>query len=197
MAVTWKQLAYVEQITADIATHAAIANAHHNAVTAGADAEHTMATQVILGVDASTTQKGHASFNPLDFTSVAGVVSRIAKFKVGSFQRDVSLASGNQVITGVGFTPKAIIFIGTGAVGTTDKVNWCIATPVNYSLIQLTTDIGYRIGTNVAINFYHYGGAGNNTYALIASWDADGFTLTWTKNGSPTGTADILYLALG
>ena len=39
--------------------------------------------------------------------------------------------------------------------------------------------------------------AANNINAVINSYDSDGFTLLWTKNGSPTGTADILYLALG
>jgi len=37
----------------------AIPNAHHNAVTIGADGEHSLATQVLSGVDAAAAQKGH------------------------------------------------------------------------------------------------------------------------------------------
>ena len=39
------------------ATHSG--SAHHSAVTIGADVEHSLAGQVLSGVDASTTQKGH------------------------------------------------------------------------------------------------------------------------------------------
>mgnify|MGYP001596537497 CR=1 FL=1 len=39
------------------ATHSG--SAHHNAVTIGADAEHSLATQVLSGVDAAAAQKGH------------------------------------------------------------------------------------------------------------------------------------------
>lgn len=35
-------------------------SAHHNAITIGADAEHSLATQVLSGVDATASQKGHA-----------------------------------------------------------------------------------------------------------------------------------------
>lgn len=54
------------------ATHAG--SAHHNALTIGADAEHSLATQVLSGVDASASQKGHASFSA-DFTVSSGAVS--------------------------------------------------------------------------------------------------------------------------
>jgi hypothetical protein len=40
------------------ATHSG--SAHHASVTIGADAEHSLAGQVLSGVDASTSQKGHA-----------------------------------------------------------------------------------------------------------------------------------------
>jgi hypothetical protein len=36
---------------------------------------------------------------------------------------------------------------------------------------------------------------GHVASAVIASYDADGFTLTWTKtSGSPTGTAGLMFL---
>jgi hypothetical protein len=50
------------------------------------------------------------------------------------------------------------------------------------------------IQTAVLIAFTTGGGVSNN--AVLKSFDADGFTLTWTKAGSPTGTLTVAYLAL-
>lgn len=58
------------------ATHSG--SAHHNSLTIGADGEHSLATQVLSGVDASTAQKGHASFNSADFSVSSGAVSLVA-----------------------------------------------------------------------------------------------------------------------
>jgi len=33
--------------------------------------------------------------------------------------------------------------------------------------------------------------SGTEIYAIVKSYDADGFTLTWTKGGSPTGTFEF------
>ena len=30
--------------------------------------------------------------------------------------------------------------------------------------------------------------------ASITSWDADGFTLSWTKTSTPTGTAGLIFM---
>jgi len=57
------------------ATHSG--SAHHNAVTIGADGEHSLATQVLSGVDASAAQKGHASFSSNDFAVASGAVTQI------------------------------------------------------------------------------------------------------------------------
>jgi hypothetical protein len=38
-------------------------------------------------------------------------------------------------------------------------------------------------------------GTGNDQTATLSAFDADGFTLAWTKNVSPTGTANIYYIA--
>lgn len=50
-------------------------SAHHDSLTIGADGEHSLAIQVLSGVDASTSQKGHASFNSSHFSISSGAVS--------------------------------------------------------------------------------------------------------------------------
>lgn len=117
------------------------------------------------------------------------------RFKVGSFQRDQATASGTQAVTGVGFSPKAVIFfaaqadaVGKMSVGLDDG-----ATPV-----QIADRNNIGAGTwsaldPVSINIFE---SGSNIYSgKIQSLDADGFTITWTRTGSPTGTLTIHYLA--
>lgn len=118
--------------------------------------------------------------------------------KIGLFSRDVSLASGDQSVTGVGFIPKMIFLLGLGTNGTTDKVNLGIVdSDGNYSVSVLQSGGNWYNFTNRLLNFYYYGDSGKYTYAVLKSLDSDGFTLTWTKVGAPTGTANILYLAIG
>jgi len=131
----------------------------------------------------------------VDDTVAAHVVEQYTK--VGSFDRDVSTASGDQVITGVGFQPKALIVMGVGASGTTDKIVFGMA---DSSLAEMAifeqTGPTYQRNTTKLISLYHYGGAGNYLTAVLKTFDVGGFTLTWTKTGAPTGTAQFIYLAI-
>lgn len=115
-----------------------------------------------------------------------------ANTKIGSFSRDTTTASGTQAITGVGFKPSAVIFFSN--INTT--------TAVSVGMDNTTTTTNY-FGTGSG-NFAGSGSAsitgyvsGGNTYdGKITSMDDDGFTITWTKTGSPTGTLSCLYLAI-
>jgi hypothetical protein len=107
--------------------------------------------------------------------------------------RVLTEASGDVAYTGVGFTPSAIIFfvvIGGGSLG-----RWGLSDGVRhgaaYRVSGATTIIS---DTDVAILCDLSGG--NSQSAVVKSFDADGFTLTWTKTGSPTGTAIIYCLPL-
>lgn len=123
---------------------------------------------------------------------------------VGSLTR--RNGTGAQAVTGVGFTPKAVIFWSpfTGATG------------FDSSGTRLT--IGFSDGTNhraqghdaldaanptecariwrndKCLAFYNVAGT-TQALAHIASLDADGFTLDWTTN---TGTGNLIaFLAIG
>ena len=111
--------------------------------------------------------------------------------KIIQFTRNVSLTS-TQTVTGVGFTPSLVMFFTTiNAVNTIatgfdngstffqihfapTAATWANSSP-SASIIAAVTDTAY-------------------TYANISSFNSDGFVLTWTKVGSPTGTATILAL---
>jgi hypothetical protein len=129
------------------------------------------------------------------FQSIAGSTA----FKVGTFTRVMSVASGNVAYTGVGFKPKAVLFLATvtnGTVATTSK--GVDDGTSRFALIGFTTtgdDAGFT-SSSAAISLFDDTSSANTNTAVVASFDADGFTLTWTKAGTPTTTANIGYLAL-
>lgn len=130
-------------------------------------------------------------YNRKNGTPVGGT-----SYKVGSISRDTSTASGSVAYTGVGFKPKAIHVFG-GVVGTTKY------TMNGFS--DGTTQRGMADNGPVSAGTYDDTGAliyiinssgGNFTAGTLTSFDADGFTVSWAKTGSPTGTAVIYYLAM-
>ena len=117
------------------------------------------------------------------------------RFKVGSFTRDTSVASGTQAVTGVGFSPKTVIFF-MAQTGTEES---------SIGFDNLTAmagiDCHYDGNTNQwgAYTIFSIMDAETNAnkyYGNISSLDADGFTISWTKAGLPTGTITIIYLTL-
>lgn len=114
--------------------------------------------------------------------------------KVGSFTRDLTTASGTQAITGVGFTPKAVLFLGVRDGGLLDTKG--VDTLAAANCILQGYDSNQFLGAAYSIYFYH-GSEVDRQRALITTLGADGFTLTWTKDGSPTGTGTVVYLAIG
>jgi hypothetical protein len=115
--------------------------------------------------------------------------------KIGSFTRDVSTASGTQAITGVGFKPSHIVFmackdnvVGEMSIGFDDgTTHVCIYDDYGTNVHTWTSNATKSIIVLVT--------ATDNNTAYVSAIGADGFTLTWTKVGSPTGTEKLFYLA--
>ena len=117
------------------------------------------------------------------------------RFFVGSFTRDTTVASGTQAVTGVGFQPKAVIFIAV--VSGTARAS--IGVDIRTAQGGISDDHNTIADTwNVlsAYSIFLESGGGANYGGEISTLGADGFTVTWTKTGNPTGTATITYLAL-
>lgn len=171
-------------------------------ITGGSATSQTLVTpKVEIGSDAT---------GDIFYNSGSGVVSRLAvgaiaqhllstgtlpawgaTMKIGSFTRDTTAASGTVAYTGVGFKPTSILFLaiidGTNA--------------MSVGIDDATTSAGifYNVTTfgesGLKAIFLAVSG-GNNQNAKISSFDSDGFSLDWTKNGTPTGTGSIYYLAM-
>jgi hypothetical protein len=129
---------------------------------------------------------------PLKVAQAITALASGLQVKVASFTRDMTAATGDVAITGVGFTPKAIVFLGTR---NGISVGFADASAQGYSSLYGTSPVGSDYGTSWVIDLDVDGT--NAQRGALKSLDADGFTMTWTKAGSPTGTGYCKYLAIG
>jgi len=115
------------------------------------------------------------------------------KFKMGTFTRDQTAATADVAYTGVGFKPTHIIFFSSpGVTDNTYYSSYGFDDGTNHFCTVNRTAVNSQVG-NKSI-FTGSGAVDQNAY--VKSFDADGFTLTWTKTGSPAaGTMNIYYMA--
>ncbi|HYH68335.1 MAG TPA: hypothetical protein VD866_26820 [Urbifossiella sp.] len=116
---------------------------------------------------------------------------------LGSFTRNLATASGSQAVTGVGFKPRAVVFLA--CVDGSVKASWGLDTlAAVYSVASNASNVAGNFVHSAAGSITVITGTGGSDYgqAVVSSFDADGFTLAWTKGGAATGTAEVGYLAL-
>jgi len=119
--------------------------------------------------------------------------------KVGNFTRDISL-TGTQAITGVGFSPKAIIFFAS--IAGTKAMSIGFVNTAGAGTGRGIADYGVQTADtyfpfSYAIGKLYAGAGSDGAYADLYSIESDGFTMNWNKDGLPTGTVTIQYMALG
>jgi hypothetical protein len=133
-----------------------------------------------------------------DVISEAAALAGTAHF-CESFTRDLSLASGTQAVTGVGFKPTALLFYTADLSGGAVYVSITCAAPNIatgrgvFNNRNAVTGTWFRV--NNALLIQHSSGSGDSVFGDIQSYDADGFTVSWTKNGTPTDTVQIGFMA--
>ncbi len=129
--------------------------------------------------------------------------------RVGSFIK--SNTTGNQIVTGIGFQPKALIFYWTRqtATGFSADVNagFGLATYYNNSVQQSAvsvtmrnnankSDQGRRFSVSNCIIFLDRGGPPTlRARAEFVSFNSDGFTINWLTN--VTDSYIVNYIAIG
>ena len=115
-----------------------------------------------------------------------------ATVKVVGATYDSTTASGTQDITGFGFDPLAVwgmVFYNTvddWGMGFTDFTT-------NRMVVSYATTTGAVAG-QAQFPFIMY--SGGNTQSGVASSITDGFRITWTKTGSPTGTLHMYFIGV-
>lgn len=169
----------------------------HNATTLilpGAANITTAANDVALMVS-----EGSGNWRCVNYAKASGVAVVVAATTLSSkavqATRDTSAVSGTQAITGAGFTPTAAIIFAVkeGAAPT----SWCHVDSAGNAYGVHTQDgdaADTFAGVTGVVSLRE--SAANRNAAVWTSWDADGMTITWTKTGSPTGTAYLSILFL-
>jgi hypothetical protein len=117
-----------------------------------------------------------------------------SRIKLVTLTRDISLTT-DLAITGAGFPPKGFIIFAS--IQNTNLASWAMGdSSAGYNVFTPTVagvagSYGVWNGTTV-VTFV----TGNGIYNLgaLKSADTDGITLSWIKNGSPTGTATLMVM---
>lgn len=120
--------------------------------------------------------------------------------KVGSFTRDMTTATGTQAVTGVGFQPRTVLFLanvsntGQASIGFGALPNTATNPFQSFSLNSRTATSAGTFSMNSGTVFA-YQSVSDYYNGNLASFDSDGFTMSWVKTGSTTGTLEVNYIA--
>lgn len=113
--------------------------------------------------------------------------------KIATVSRDLTAASGNVTITGVGFTPRFVIVIGAGEGLNSFSIGFDDAT-THYTIYgYLDTSTKFGFGNSKSVLLFATGSS-NGQDAAFTSFNSDGGVLAWTKTGTPTGTVNLIML---
>lgn len=110
--------------------------------------------------------------------------------KVITSTRDMTAASGTVAYTGVGFVPTSIMAFGVIQSSYSFGLGFVDSARTEQGLFQFGTNTLYTDPALLSIAT----SAGVQQYCTVSSYDADGFSLVWTKQGSPTGTAELRFI---
>jgi hypothetical protein len=112
--------------------------------------------------------------------------------KILTFTRNLTTATGTQTVTGAGFTPSLVLFMATISGVNTFSLGYDNGSGAATSYcIQLNTAT-WVVTSNASIIITS--GAGAFQVGFISSFNSDGFVVSWTKTGSPTGTGTTYAL---
>lgn len=130
---------------------------------------------------------------------VAGVALQpVIKKKIITVSRVMDAAGGDVATTGVGFAPDLIVFIAAKNAVALSALSCGIWVPdvgdTNQRMFYLSPSIlasSFSLASSRAIILDEGGGAKQS--AIVKSSDADGFTLTWVKDGSPSNVTAYVF----
>lgn len=121
----------------------------------------------------------------------SGVADTGGLTKKLTITRDLSLATGSVAYTGVGFKPRSLEIVGV--IDSAPNGSWGQA-DVSLAGSSATVMSGGTL-YNWATQPFSMAISGVDYHtATITSYDTDGFTLSWTKTGTPTGVATFHVL---
>ena len=128
-------------------------------------------------------------YDGTNFQLISPASSTLSLFNSGTNSHDISSATADTIAHGLGVIPK--IVRANFAFTNTTCINFASSTYINgvQKSVNVAGDVGTTTG-NVAGNAVNMFTSISGTYASAAiTIDATNITITWSKNGSPTGTA--------
>lgn len=151
---------------------------------------------IIAEGDTTNADKIQANFSEIKNvieTITSDIVYADTRFKVSNFQPNQT-SLGDVSYTGVGFKPSAILFFSKpAAANNSTYASWGFSSGGTDRALIAKSNIQELAANSI------FTGDGNSwdVRGTIKSFDTDGFTITWTKTGTPpAGLMNIAYLAI-
>jgi len=144
----------------------------------------------------------HANSADRTYTLPNSSMTLGTSFAMGTLTRVTDAASGNVAYTGVGFTPRLVIFL-MGRSGGAD-VRMSVGVDNGTAHYAVSGDRGaadyttiHQFRSDASIS-WEENGTTTRQHGSITTLDSDGFTIAWTKTGAPNSiTANVGYVAIG
>jgi hypothetical protein len=141
----------------------------------------------------NTTDPGATNLSVTGSIAFANVANGIGK--TGTFTRDSNSATGNVAYTGVGFKPSLIVFYA--AIDTVS--DFMVGSGTASAGRALYNNFANSLGANSqAVAFYYRRDFGGGNFSIqsatIASMDADGFTLAYTRTQGGSGASNSIVV---
>ena len=191
--------------SSDLTTHEADTSTHGVATIAGLVEVQTLTNKTLTAPEINGAVTGDSIATGATITTGtanddivtskaladADVNTRLSN-KLIQISRDLTVASGDVAYTGFGFTPTSLI-INYNIASNSHGGNGFVDSSKS-GKCMFTEDGTTRLSQAHLI--FIPSASGQYQMADVKSYDADGFTLTWAKTASPTGTVLIDVLAV-
>lgn len=120
-----------------------------------------------------------------------GLSASTARFKIIAATKDMAAATADVAYTGVGFKPAAVVAIAAINGTVQYAIGMFDASSTSAQIDNSQASANVSVDTSFLTLWAAAGGAQTGT---LKSIDSDGFTMTWTKYLSPTGTVTLKFL---
>lgn len=118
----------------------------------------------------------------------------VLRSKMISATRDLTAANGDVTYSGFGFRPSACF--GVGAVGSGTPQYLTFSSLMDSSGASIASFVGGAYALAAGFFLFRDSAGTSDQLATFSAYTSDGVTLTWTKTGTPTGTAVLRILCV-
>ena len=130
----------------------------------------------------------------LTLPTTTGTLSLGLSSKVLAITRDMTVATGSVSYTGVGFRPTCLQAFGANTtLSTNNAINGYCDSALGQAAMRAGSATAGQYQYLASVLVYLGSDGAYQTFA-VTSFDADGFTGTWTRTGAPGGTQSIAIL---